>query len=187
MLSTIPVRVRFALQQRVNPQWLVLSRDGDPPSAWAVVYARRRTAGSACEMCLGPRRLTKRRPFQGPLLCRFLGAGVTRGATCSGGRRPKSARARSRGEVWAAGGSQRYGDLIFALVMVAGAKLAPGDLARVWRGAWRRATGIAGVAGSVSTGDRLVDWRGCGERDRRQRGASATERESGGADRRSGS
>src|SRR5271166_2535788 len=126
--------------------------------------------------------------FQGrPFLCRFLDAGITSGASCSGGRRPKSARARSRGEVWVAGSSQRYGDLIFALVMVVGAKLARGDLDRVRSEAWKRATGISAVAWSVSTGDRLVDWRGCGERDRRQRGASATEGEGGGAQRRSGS
>jgi hypothetical protein len=80
-----------------------------------------------------------------------------------------------------AGGSQRYGDLIFAPVMVVGAKLGPSDLDRVGRGARRRATGISVVAWSVSTGDRRVDWRGCGERDRRQRGASATDRESGDA------
>ena len=42
-----------------------------------------------------------------PLLCRFLDAGVTSGAARSGGRRPKSAKARSRGEVWAAGGGRR--------------------------------------------------------------------------------
>jgi hypothetical protein len=121
------------------------------------------------------------------VLCRFLDAGVTSGASCSGGRRPKSARARSRGEVWAAGGSQHYGDLIFTPVMVVGAELAPGDLDRVWSGAWKRATGIAVAAWSVSTGGRLVDRRDCAERDRRQRGASATERESGGAHGRSGS
>src|SRR5208337_5482593 len=90
---------------------------------------------------------------------RFLDAGITSGASCSGGRRPKSARARSRGEVWVAGSSQRYGDLIFALVMVVGAKLARGDLDRVRSEAWKRATGISAVAWSVSTGDRLVDWR----------------------------
>src|SRR5271166_2845394 len=83
--------------------------------------------------------------------------------------------------------AQRYGDLIVALVMVVGAELASGDLGKVWRGAWKRAMGIAVVARSVSTGDRLVDWRGCAKRDRRQRGAGATERESGCADRRSGS
>jgi hypothetical protein len=40
-----------------------------------------------------------------PLLCRFLDAGMTRGASHSGGRRPKSAKARSRekfGAGWAA-------------------------------------------------------------------------------------
>ena len=39
------------------------------------------------------------------LLCRFLDAGMTRGASHSGGRRPKSAKARSRGKLgsgWAA-------------------------------------------------------------------------------------
>jgi len=98
-------------------------------------------------------------------------------------RRSKSAKARSRGEVWRRAGSQRYGDLIFAPVMAVGPKVARGDPDKVWR----RATGIAGLARRLSTGDRRVDWRGCGEKDRRQLGASATERESGGADRRSGS
>src|SRR5271166_3491291 len=42
-------------------------------------------------------------------------------------------------------------------------------------GAWRRATGISVLAWSVSTDGRLADWRGCAERDRRQRGASATD------------
>ena len=110
-------------------------------------------------------------------------AGITRGATGSDDRRSKSAKARSRGEVWRRAGSQRYGDLIFAPVMAVGPKVARGDPDKVWR----RATGIAGLARRVSTGDRRVDWRGCGEKDRRQLGASATERESGGADRRAGS
>ncbi len=55
---------------------------------------------------------------------------------------PKSARARSRGEVWAAGGSQRYGDLIFAPVTVVGAKLARSDQDRVWRGVSRRRASV---------------------------------------------
>ena len=41
----------------------------------------------------------------GQLLCRFLDAGMTRGGSHSGGRRPKSAKARSRGKLgrgWAA-------------------------------------------------------------------------------------
>ena len=40
-----------------------------------------------------------------PMMCRFLDAGMTRGASHSGGRRPKSAKARSRGKLgsgWAA-------------------------------------------------------------------------------------
>jgi len=114
-----------------------------------------------------------------PLMCRFLDAGITSGATCSGGRRPKSARARSRGKFGGRAGGRRYGDLIVAPVTMVGAKLARGDRDRVRCAAWKRATGIAGVAWSPSTRGRLVDWRGRGERDRRQRGASATERESG--------
>ena len=120
-------------------------------------------------------------------MCRFLDAGVTRDASCSGGRRPKSAKARSRGKFERRAGGRRYGDLIVAPVMMVGAKLARGDRDRVRSEAWKRAIGISVVAWSVSTGDRLVGWRGCGERDRRQRGAGATERESGGAQRRSGS
>jgi hypothetical protein len=47
--------------------------------------------------------------------------------------------------------------------MMVGAKLARGDLDRVWSGAWKRAIGISVVVWSISTGDRLVDWRGCAE------------------------
>ena len=56
------------------------------------------------------------------------------GGGCFGGRRPKSAKARSRGEVWRLAGSQRYGDLILTPAIVAGAKVAPIDLDGVWRG-----------------------------------------------------
>jgi hypothetical protein len=35
---------------------------------------------------------------EGPLLCRFLDAGMTNPSTPYGGRRPKSAKARSRGK-----------------------------------------------------------------------------------------
>ncbi len=116
---------------------------------------------------------------QESLLCRFLDAGITSGASCSGGRRPKSARARSRGKFGRRAGGRRYGDLIVAPVMMVGAKLARGDLDSVGSGAWKRAMRISVVAWSISTGDRFVDWRGWAERDRRQRGASATEREMG--------
>src|SRR5271165_3500518 len=94
---------------------------------------------------------------QCPFMCRFLDAGITRGASCSGGRRPKSARARSRGKFGRRAGGRRYGDLIVAPVMMVGAKLARGDLDRVGSGAWKLAIGISVVAWSVSTGDRLVD------------------------------
>jgi hypothetical protein len=47
------------------------------------------------------------------------------------------------------------------------------------KGAWKSATGIRVVARRVSTGDRLVDLREWTARDRRRRGASAGERESG--------
>ncbi len=158
-------------------------RGQEPPPA--IMMSRR----TAVEKARSVRR--RRRLFisenESPFLCRFLDAGITSGATCSGGRRPKSARARSRGKFGRRAGSQRYGDLIFAPVMMVGAKLARGDLDRVGSGAWKRAIGISVVAWSVSTGDRLVDWRGCGERDRRRRGAGAMERESGCAHRRCGS
>ncbi len=42
---------------------------------------------------------------EGPVVCRFLDAGMTKGVSYSGGRRPKSAKARSRGKFgagWAA-------------------------------------------------------------------------------------
>ena len=121
-----------------------------------------------------------------PYLCRFLDAGIRRGGARSGGVQ-KAPGHEVAGRFGRRAAAQRYGDLIVAPVMVVGAELASGDLGKVWRGAWKRAMGIAVVARSVSTGDRLVDWRGCAKRERRQRGAGATERESGGADRRSGS
>ena len=66
---------------------------------------------------------------------------------------------KSRG-VWGRVGGQRYGDLIFAPIMMVGAKLARGGLDRVRRGSWKRAMGISVVAWGVSTGGRIVDWRG---------------------------
>ncbi len=58
-------------------------------------------------------------------------------------------------EVWGRVGSQRYGDLIFAPIMTVGAKLAPGDLDRVWRGLEARngdrGGGVKGMSGR-STG-----------------------------------
>jgi hypothetical protein len=45
----------------------------------------------------------------------------------------------------------------------------------VGKGAWKRATGISVVAWTVSTGDRVVDRRDWAEKDRRRRGASASE------------
>ncbi len=92
------------------------------------------------------RRAFQERPVLCRFLCRFLDAGITRGASCSGGRRPKSAKARSRGKVWGRVGSQRYGNLIFASIMTVGAKLAPGDLDRVRKGSWKRAMGISVAA-----------------------------------------
>ena len=90
-------------------------------------------------------------------------------------------------EVWLRPGGERYGDLIFAPAMMVDAKWRQAT----WMGVKGRpgsAMGISVVAWSVSTGDRLVDWRDCAERDRRQRAASsALERERGDAHRRSGS
>ncbi len=96
-------------------------------------------------------------------------------------RRPASKKrqgTKSR-EGWAPCGRPALRDLIVAPVMMVGAKLARGDLDSVGSGAWKRAMRISVVAWSISTGDRFVDWRGWAERDRRQRGASATEREMG--------
>src|SRR5690348_3016675 len=53
----------------------------------------------------------------------FLDAGITRGSACSGGRRPKSARARSRGMFERRACGRRNRELIFAAVMVVGANL----------------------------------------------------------------
>src|SRR5208337_420434 len=83
---------------------------------------------------------------------RFLDAGVTSGASCSGGRRPKSAKARSRGTFGRRAVGRRYGDLIVAPVMMVGAKLARGDLDRVRSEASKRAIGLSVAAWSVSTG-----------------------------------
>jgi hypothetical protein len=97
-------------------------------------YRRPVPAGRACRTC------------GGPVLCRFLDAGMTRDASCSGGRRPKSARARSRGKFGRRAGGRRYGDLIFVPVMMVGAKVAPGDLDRVRKGSGKHAMGISVAA-----------------------------------------
>src|SRR5271166_4958479 len=68
------------------------------------------------------------------VMCRFLDAGITRGASCSGVRRPKSASARSLGKFGRRAGGRRYGDLIVAPVMMVRAKVARGDLDRVGSG-----------------------------------------------------
>lgn len=122
-----------------------------------------------------------------PLLCRFLDAGGTKPLGTLGEPASKKRRGTKSRGVWGRVGSQRYGDLIFAPIMTVGAKLAPGGLDRVRKGSWKRALGISVAAWGVSTGGRIVDWRGFAERDRRRRRASAAERESGGARRRSGS
>ena len=120
-------------------------------------------------------------------LCRFLDAGGTKPLGTLGEPASKKRRGTKSRGVWGGVGSQRYGDLIFAPIMTVGAKLAPGGLDRVRKGSWKRALGISVAAWGVSTGGRIVDWRGFAERDRRRRRASAAERESGGARRRSGS
>lgn len=127
------------------------------------------------------------RAVQRAELCRFLDAGGTKPLGTLGEPASKKRRGTKSRGVWGRVGSQRYGDLIFAPIMTVGAKLAPGGLDRVRKGSWKRALGISVAAWGVSTGGRIVDWRGFAERDRRRRRASAAERESGGARRRSGS
>jgi hypothetical protein len=53
---------------------------------------------------------------------------MTRVLLHSGGRRPKSAKAGSRGKFGSGWAGSRYGDLIFALAMMAGAVLGQGEL-----------------------------------------------------------
>ena len=125
--------------------------------------------------------------FEFQVLCRFLDAGGAKPLGTLGEPASKKRRGTKSRGVWGRVGSQRYGDLIFAPIMTVGAKLAPGGLDRVRKGSWKRALGISVAAWGVSTGGRIVDWRGFAERDRRRRRASAAERESGGARRRSGS
>ena len=48
---------------------------------------------------------------EGPLLCRFSDAGMTRLSTYCGDRRPKSAKARNRGKWGTGGAAGAYGDL----------------------------------------------------------------------------
>ena len=67
-------------------------------------------------MIVGQRRPPRLRLAFELLLCRFLDAGMTRRASHSGGRRPKSAKARSRGKFGV--GSEGYGDFIFAPAMM---------------------------------------------------------------------
>ena len=58
------------------------------PTGHAVADTKFRANGRQGRSASGP-----------PLLCRFLAAEITRGASDSGGRRPKSAKARSRGKL----------------------------------------------------------------------------------------
>src|SRR5260221_11701900 len=49
--------------------------------------------------------------YERPILCRFLDAGMTNLSTRYGGRRPKSAKARSRGRLGTGGGTGGLGVL----------------------------------------------------------------------------
>ncbi len=140
----------------------------------------------------GPPRLPLRRcsalsrslRSEGPFLCRFLDAGGADLTARSDGRRPKSARARSRGQPGRRLGVERYGDF-----RVASHSLKPGhrgDATRMPGCGDGRGSGRSVPAGSEGYRRAPGGWvaRNRVERDRRRRGAIARERQSGGADRR---
>src|SRR5882672_8345948 len=64
----------------------------------------------------------------GPLLCRFSDAGMTRLSTRCGGRRPKSAKARSRGKYGTRQCSECYGDRMLVAISMVDAAPARGDV-----------------------------------------------------------
>ena len=119
-----------------------------------------------------------------PQLCRFLDAGGADLCGRSDGRRPKSARARSRGQPGRRLGVERYGDFrVAAHSLKAGHR---GDATRMPACGGGRGRGRSVPAGSEGYRRAPGGWiaRNWVERDRRRRGASARERQSGGADRR---
>src|SRR6267142_2356962 len=62
------------------------------------------------------------------LLCRFSDAGMTRLSTHCGGRRPKSAKARSRGKYGTRQCSECYGDRMLVAISMVDAAPARGDV-----------------------------------------------------------
>jgi hypothetical protein len=80
------------------------------------------------------------------MMCRFLDAGNDCGASLSGGRRPKSAKARSRGRFGSGRAAIRYGDLMFAPVMEADATGRKAGWIGVRKGALKCAVGLQVVA-----------------------------------------
>jgi hypothetical protein len=104
-------------------------------------------------------------------------------------RRPASKKrqgTKSR-EVGERQGSERYGDLMLAPSFAGGRDTEAMRPACLDAGAGERENGVSAGARSVSTGAGRIDRVNRVERDRRQRGVGATERESGGVQRRSGS
>jgi hypothetical protein len=65
---------------------------------------------------------------RGPFLCRFSDAGMRRLSTRCGGRRPKSANARSRGSVAPGSAASGYGDRMLVAISMVDAALARGDV-----------------------------------------------------------
>jgi len=63
-----------------------------------------------------------------PSLCRFSDAGMTRLSTRCGGRRPKSAKARSRGKYGTRQCSECYGDRMLVAISMVDAAPARGDV-----------------------------------------------------------
>jgi hypothetical protein len=61
-------------------------------------------------------------------MCRFSDAGTTRLSTCFGGRRPKSAKARSRGKYGTRQCSECYGDRMLVAISMVNAAPARGDV-----------------------------------------------------------
>ena len=84
-------------------------------------------------------------------------------------------------------GSEGYGDLMLAPSSLAGATLGRGDLDAWTQGGRERDKGVSAGVGAYRQAPGALIGVNRVERDRRQRGASVTERDSGGARRRSGS
>jgi hypothetical protein len=110
-------------------------------------------------------------------VCRFLDAGNDERPLALGRPASKKRQGTKSRKVGHWLSSERYGDLILAPAVTWARCWQKATWMSVGRGAWERATGISVVAWTAPTGNRLVDRRDWAERDRRRRGASASEQQ----------